>query len=81
VTTRSVDATCTHFAGCFDVHRDVAVIYGAHCLMEEIHGFHKKPLNTTIGRALAPILVVNRNFQVHVMGLFSRLLGECMCPP
>ncbi len=26
-------------------------------------------------------VVVNRKFLVHVMGLFSRLSGECMCPP
>ena len=27
------------------------------------------------------IAVANRNFKVHVMGLISRLLGECVCPP
>jgi hypothetical protein len=27
------------------------------------------------------VVVVNRNFKVHVMGLISRLSGECVCPP
>ena len=35
------DAKCTHFADRFDGHRDVAVLYRAHCQMEEVHGFHK----------------------------------------
>jgi hypothetical protein len=35
------DATCTHFAGHFDGRGDVAVLYRAHCPMEEVCGFHK----------------------------------------
>jgi hypothetical protein len=35
------DAKCTHFAGHFDGHRDAAVLYRAHRLMEEVRGFHK----------------------------------------
>jgi hypothetical protein len=35
------DATCTHFAGRFDGHHNVAVQYCVHPPMEEVHGFHK----------------------------------------
>ena len=35
------NATCTHFAGHFDGHRDTAVLYRTHRPMEEVHGFHK----------------------------------------
>jgi hypothetical protein len=35
------DAKCTLFAGHFDGHRNAAVLYRAHCLMEEVCGFHK----------------------------------------
>ena len=35
------NATCTHFAGRFDGHRDAAVLYHTHLLMEEVRGFHK----------------------------------------
>ena len=32
---------CTNFDGNFDCHRDAAVLYRAHCLIEEVHGFHE----------------------------------------
>ena len=35
------DETCTHFAGRFGGHRDVAVLYRVHFPMEEVRGFHK----------------------------------------
>ncbi len=35
------DVKCTHFDGRFDGHRNVAVLYRAHRLMEEVQGFHK----------------------------------------
>jgi hypothetical protein len=35
------DATCTHFVGRFDGHRNAAVLYRAHRHMEEIRGFQK----------------------------------------
>ncbi len=35
------NAACTHFDGRFDGHHDAAVLYCAHCLMEEVRGFHK----------------------------------------
>jgi len=35
------NAKCTHFAGRFDGHRDVAAGYQAHRPMKEVHGFHK----------------------------------------
>ena len=35
------DAKCTRFAGHFDGHRNEAVQYQVHRLMEEVHGFHK----------------------------------------
>ena len=34
------DATYTHFTRCFDDHWDAAVLYCAHCPMEEVCGFH-----------------------------------------
>ena len=34
------DAKCTLFAGRFDGHCNAAVLYRAHRLMEEAHGFH-----------------------------------------
>ena len=47
--------TCTHFVGRFDGYRDAAVLYPADRPMEKVRGFRKKPLNATIGQALAPI--------------------------
>ena len=47
--------TCTHFVGRFDGYRDAAVLYRADRPMEKVCGFQKKPLNATIGWALAPI--------------------------
>ena len=47
--------TCTQFVGRFNGHRDAAVLYRAHCPMEEACGFIN-PLNATIGQAHAPIL-------------------------
>jgi transposase InsO family protein len=40
------------------------------------------PQNITTAKEFVDdaLVVVNRNFKVHVMGL-SRLSGECMCPP
>jgi hypothetical protein len=35
------NAKYTHFAGCFDGHREGAVPYPAHCPMEGVQGFHK----------------------------------------
>jgi|LakMenEpi03Aug12_release.lakeMendotaPanAssembly.Ray.scaffolds.fasta_scaffold3642706_1 hypothetical protein len=35
------DAKCTLFAGLFDGHRDVAVLYRAHRQMVEVCGFHE----------------------------------------
>ena len=35
------DATCAHFVGRFDGHRDAAVLYRTHRPMEEVRGFHK----------------------------------------
>ena len=35
------DAKCALFAGHFDGHYDVVVLYTAHRLMEEVRGFHK----------------------------------------
>ena len=35
------NATCTHFAGRFDGHRDAMVLYCAHRLMEEVRAYHK----------------------------------------
>jgi hypothetical protein len=32
---------CTLFAGRFNGHRDAAVLYRTHRLMEEVRGFHK----------------------------------------
>jgi hypothetical protein len=52
------DVLCTHFDGHFDGHRDAAVLYRVHRPMEEVQGFHIKPLNAAIGRALAPIAVL-----------------------
>ena len=34
------DVICTHFDGRFDGHRDAAVLYRMHRLMEEVQGFH-----------------------------------------
>ncbi len=31
----------THFAGLFDGHRDAAVQYCMHCLIEEVKGFNR----------------------------------------
>jgi hypothetical protein len=36
------NAKCTQFAGRFDGHRNPAVQYQAHRLMEEVQGFHKR---------------------------------------
>ncbi len=51
------DATCTHFAGHFDGHRDAAVLSHS-----SPHGggswLSWKPLNATIGQALTPILPI-----------------------
>jgi hypothetical protein len=49
------DVLCTYFDGHFDGHYGAAVLYHTHLPMEKIQGFHKKPLNTAIGRALSPI--------------------------
>ena len=35
------DAKCTLFAGLFDGHRDVAVLYRTHRQMVEVCGFHE----------------------------------------
>jgi hypothetical protein len=35
----------------------------------------------TLRRNQCEEVVVNRNFKVHVMGLISRLSGECVRPP
>ena len=39
---QTYDASCTHIAGRFDGHRNVAVLYRTHRLMEEVRGFHIK---------------------------------------
>ncbi len=35
------NAKCVHFAGLFNSHCDVAVLYHTHCQMVEVRGFHK----------------------------------------
>jgi hypothetical protein len=38
---RRGDSKCVHFVDHFDGHCGAPVLYRAHCLMEEVHGFHK----------------------------------------
>jgi hypothetical protein len=42
-------ANCTHFAVRFDGYRDAPVLYRAHNLMEEVHGFHKSHYTPPLG--------------------------------
>jgi len=41
ITRLNDDAKCTHFASHLDDHRNAVEQYRVHCLIEEVHGFHK----------------------------------------
>jgi hypothetical protein len=58
----------TNKAGRFDGHRDAAVRYRAHHMMEEDQGFTRS-LDATIGRELAPI-ASNQTYQHRFCPMF-----------
>jgi hypothetical protein len=42
----------THFAGRFDGHRDAAVQYRTHCMIEEVQGFTRSHWMPPLGKHL-----------------------------
>jgi hypothetical protein len=55
------DVICTHFDGRFNGHRDAAVLYHRASPDGEGPGLSYKPLNTAIGRTLAPIASIGHH--------------------